>query len=267
MITSYDVVIRTFNSARTLKRALESLHTQTVPPANIIVIDSGSTDETVTIAKSHGADVWPYGNLPFNFSRALNLGVERVKAPGCLVISSHVIILESDVTASLLDLISKADVPAAYVNWNKTSGTVTFVDTDTFDGNNGLWNTCAMYRTDVLRNFSFDEDVPSAEDQHLASRLFIAGFKTGVLGGPLLSYENPYSNSRKWRNVYVSVAYFSYRKNMSWRNVGFLLLSVLRFLCRLRPRAAYNHFVVAIRIVFARYKKPQFPSRYFKVSN
>lgn len=50
-----SVVIPVHNGARTLADTLESLRRQSVPAQEILVIDDGSTDESVRIARSHPA--------------------------------------------------------------------------------------------------------------------------------------------------------------------------------------------------------------------
>ncbi|GGM72525.1 hypothetical protein GCM10007108_08320 [Thermogymnomonas acidicola] len=52
----YDVVVRTYNSSRTLERCLESVATY-LRPHRVIVVDHRSTDGTVEIARSRGAEV------------------------------------------------------------------------------------------------------------------------------------------------------------------------------------------------------------------
>lgn len=48
MRASVSVVVPTFNSARTIKRALQSVYQQTLLPSEIIVVDDCSTDDTVS---------------------------------------------------------------------------------------------------------------------------------------------------------------------------------------------------------------------------
>lgn len=47
----YSVVIPAHNAARTIRQTLESVVNQTVKPAQVLVVDDGSTDETVVIAR------------------------------------------------------------------------------------------------------------------------------------------------------------------------------------------------------------------------
>jgi glycosyltransferase involved in cell wall biosynthesis len=56
-MTSYSVVIPAFNAERTLAAAIESVLSQTILPANVIVVDDGSTDRTAEIAGTYGPHV------------------------------------------------------------------------------------------------------------------------------------------------------------------------------------------------------------------
>lgn len=48
-----SVVIPTLNAGQEIERLLDSLFNQTCPPDEIVVIDSSSTDNTQTLAKSY----------------------------------------------------------------------------------------------------------------------------------------------------------------------------------------------------------------------
>ena len=54
--SAVTVVIPTFNSATTIKRALDSVSAQTVLPSHIIVVDNASTDSTAQIVEKMAAD-------------------------------------------------------------------------------------------------------------------------------------------------------------------------------------------------------------------
>ena len=52
-----SLVIRAYNESQHLPRLLEGLAHQTVKDVEVILVDSGSTDATVSIAESFGAKV------------------------------------------------------------------------------------------------------------------------------------------------------------------------------------------------------------------
>lgn len=55
-LSSVTVVIPTFNSAATIKRALDSVLAQTVLPSRLVVVDNASTDSTAQIVEKMAAD-------------------------------------------------------------------------------------------------------------------------------------------------------------------------------------------------------------------
>ena len=80
-----SIVIRSYNEAEHIGRLLLGIGQQTMPPDEVIVVDSGSTDGTPDIARSHGAQVVEIDKREFSFGRALNIGFSR--AGGDIVIS------------------------------------------------------------------------------------------------------------------------------------------------------------------------------------
>jgi glycosyltransferase involved in cell wall biosynthesis len=58
MTTRVSVVVPVHNGARYLSACLESVRAQSHPPAEIIVVDDGSTDQSASIAESFGVSLW-----------------------------------------------------------------------------------------------------------------------------------------------------------------------------------------------------------------
>jgi len=68
-----SLVIRAYNEARHLPRLLEGVRQQTVKDVEVILVDSGSTDDTVSIAESYGAKIVHIPPQDFTFGRSLNV--------------------------------------------------------------------------------------------------------------------------------------------------------------------------------------------------
>lgn len=70
---SISVVIPAYNAAQFLPRSLASVYSQTLPAAEVIVVDDGSTDDSAAIARSFGATVVSKKNG--GLSSARNAGI------------------------------------------------------------------------------------------------------------------------------------------------------------------------------------------------
>ena len=95
-VTTISAVIRAFNEEGHLGRLLHGLAAQSQPPDEIIVVDSGSTDNTVEIAEQAGCKIVRIAKDEFTFGRSLNRGCEVASCDGLLIVSAHVYPLYDD---------------------------------------------------------------------------------------------------------------------------------------------------------------------------
>jgi GT2 family glycosyltransferase len=72
----FSVIIPAYNSAETLARAVESVFAQSWPADEIIVIDDGSTDETLQVARGFGDQVRVIHQSNAGVSMARNRGAD-----------------------------------------------------------------------------------------------------------------------------------------------------------------------------------------------
>lgn len=84
-----SIVIRAHNEAEHIARLLLGIGAQSVTPHQVILVDSGSTDETVAIAREAGAEIVRIDKAEFTFGRALNRGCAAATGDVLVFVSAH----------------------------------------------------------------------------------------------------------------------------------------------------------------------------------
>ena len=90
MIGNCSVVIRAYNESQYLPRLLEGIARQTIKDIEVILVDSGSTDSTVSIAEKYGAKIIRIPSAEFTFGRSLNFGLRSATRELVVIASAHV---------------------------------------------------------------------------------------------------------------------------------------------------------------------------------
>ncbi len=114
MTGSCSIIIRAYNEEKYIGRLLEGIQRQTLKDVEIILVDSGSTDSTVSIAESHGARVVRIPSAEFTFGRSLNYGIKEAKREFIVIVSAHVYPVYPDWLETLLHPFQDERVAVAY---------------------------------------------------------------------------------------------------------------------------------------------------------
>ncbi len=85
-----SIIIRSYNEEEHIGRLLRGIKEQHLKPHEIILVDSGSQDQTVAIASEFGVKVVPIRKEEFSFGRALNIGCEAATGDILVFASAHV---------------------------------------------------------------------------------------------------------------------------------------------------------------------------------
>ena len=97
-----SIVIRAYNEEKYIGRLLEGIRHQTLKDAEVILVDSGSTDSTISIAESFAARIVRIPSDEFTFGRSLNSGVRAATREFVVIASAHVYPVYPDWLESLL---------------------------------------------------------------------------------------------------------------------------------------------------------------------
>jgi rhamnosyltransferase len=97
-----SIVIRAYNEEKHIGRLLEGIRHQTVKDVETILVDSGSTDGTVSVAESFGAKVVRIRPDEFTFGRSLNFGIKSASRELIVIASAHVYPVYPDWLETLL---------------------------------------------------------------------------------------------------------------------------------------------------------------------
>ena len=109
-----SIVIRAYNEEKHIGRLLEGIQRQTIKDVEVILVDSGSTDSTVSIAESCGARIVRIPSAEFTFGRSLNFGVRAARCEFVVIVSAHVYPVYPDWLETLLRPFDDDNVALVY---------------------------------------------------------------------------------------------------------------------------------------------------------
>jgi len=85
-----SIVIRTRNDGAHIKRLMHDIHAQVFDGAiQVIVVDTESSDDTVTYASRRGAQIINLAQRDFTYPKALNRGFQAAKHPWVVTLVGH----------------------------------------------------------------------------------------------------------------------------------------------------------------------------------
>ena len=109
-----SIVIRALNEAEHLPELFTGIGKQTLQPDQIVLVDSGSTDDTVPIAEAHGADIVHIEPAEFSFGRSLNRGCAASTGDLLVFVSAHVYPLDDHWLEHLVEPFDSDEVVLSY---------------------------------------------------------------------------------------------------------------------------------------------------------
>lgn len=211
-IDNLGIVVIGRNEGERLRFCLKSIYEG--PSCPVIYVDSGSTDNSVALARSFGTEVLELdSSKPFSAARARNEGVARLAElhaailfvqfmdGDCTLISGWLdtarkALMENPMRAAVIGHLQERNPEATPYNrlcaleWHSPPGDLS---------NFGNFGGISMIRVDVLRKLGgFNAEVIAGEDSELGVRMGLAGYKITKIDYPMATHDANITTFRQW---------------------------------------------------------------------
>jgi len=184
-----SIVIRTYNEEKHLDELLHAISIQKAGDIDVetILVDSGSTDNTLKIAQKYDVKIVHIKKEDFTFGRALNVGCEAASGEFLIFVSGHCIPCKNDWLKLLVQPLSENQAVYSYGGqvgnedsyfserqlFEKYFPATSMIPQEGYFCNNA--NSALLTR--VWENDKFDEALTGLEDMHLSKSLVSQGEK------------------------------------------------------------------------------------------
>lgn len=186
-----SVIIRTLNESRYLRELLQAISDQKTEGLSheVIIVDSGSTDETLKIANEYGCQITYIKKEDFSFGRSLNIGCKFCSGDYLIFISGHCIPVNEYWLQELCGPLINGELDYVY---GKQQGRDTtkfseellfekfYPDYSNIPQKDFFCNNAnSAIKRSVWEKYEFNENLTGLEDMDLAKRIQQDSYKVG----------------------------------------------------------------------------------------
>lgn len=234
-----SVVIRTYNEEKHLDALLTRIFCQQsdLVDIEVVLIDSGSTDNTLAIAQQHGCRITHIKQQDFTFGRSLNDGCAFAKGDFLIFVSGHCLPVDNNWVHELVKPLVEGVASysygkqqgkdstkfSEYRHFEKFFPDYSKIPQDGYFCNNA---NAAITRETWLK-YRFDENLTGLEDMYLAKQLVNNGGKVAYVSTASVYHIHDES----WRQVRTRYEREAYALHKIMPEVHFTLADFLRYFC------------------------------------
>jgi glycosyltransferase involved in cell wall biosynthesis len=182
-----SVVIRSFNEQNHIERLLTGIFAQSIRDIEVILVDSGSTDRTLSIAANYPVQIRTIPSNEFSFGGSLNLGCRSAKGAIVVLASAHVYPVFQDWLEKLTAPFADPNVALVYGKQRGNEQTryseqrifLKWYPQKSSPAQNHPFcnNANAAIRKAVWEKMSYDETLTGLEDIDWAKRAFKLSYR------------------------------------------------------------------------------------------
>lgn len=209
-----SIIIRTKNEAQFIGRTLAAIRQQDYAgPVEIILVDSGSQDATVSLARPHVSKIISIPPEDFTFGYALNLGARAASGDVLVALSAHAIPTNPQWLSELVAPLHNPRV-AAVASWQIPH------PNEPLEPYLVLWqflyklgyrapaayrymfsNTSSAFRAEIWRKYPFDEALPYCEDHYWAMHLQNQGYEIAHARNSVIYHSHTMPLQKRVRRI------------------------------------------------------------------
>lgn len=182
---SATLLIRTKNEEQSLGATLEAVFAQSVPPHEVLVIDSGSRDRTLFLAARWPVNIIEITPKGWSYPRALNVGAREATGEFLVCLSAHCPPIHEEWLANLLRHFDDESIAGTWGpsvrRWSSvtTNGPTVRQEPGSYTFATRQWglNNCnSALRRSLWLEFPFDEALPATEDKAWGMEAMARGY-------------------------------------------------------------------------------------------
>lgn len=188
-----SIIIRTLNEEKYLDEvlsAIEGQHTNDLD-CEVILVDSGSVDNTLQIAASHGCKILHITRQEFSFGRSLNMGCAAAAGEFLVMISGHCVPTNEKWLMNLCQPLIQDAASYSYgrqiggpdSHYSESRIFTKYYPEQSRIPQEGFYcnNANSVIKRSVWTGYKFDEELTGLEDMELAQRLINDGENTAYV--------------------------------------------------------------------------------------
>lgn len=214
MVEPITVVIPTYNAGKAFENNCIMLDKQSGNIAKVLVIDSSSSDDTVSLCLKHGYEVEVISQKDFGHGKTRQYALQKCDTEVVVFLTQDALLENENSIKNLVDYLMQADnICAVYgrqLPYEETGvlgtyarlknyGTESFVNVLEDRKKKGIKaaflsdSFSAYKKSKLLEIGGFPVDVNFGEDMYVAAKFLLAGYKTGYCAEARVYHSHDYN--------------------------------------------------------------------------
>lgn len=279
-----SLIIPTLNAGRYLKKQLDMLLCQTLPPDEILLVDSGSADDTLAIAAAYQKQhpflrVQSVEKAAFDHGGTRREAIRQTKGQYVLFLTQDALPRDERYIENLLSPFANENIAAVsgrQVAYPDADAAETLVRQFNYPPQSRTWSkqdietlgvkayffsdACAAYRRDAYEQAGgFDCPIATNEDMLMAAKLLHSGWSLSYCAEAAVYHSHHFSLGEEYRrNVKIGTVMSRYRERLKGAASGQEGVRMVRFvlggLIKQKKYGAIPRFVLSCAARLVGYK-------------